>query len=1005
LLIQLSPAMAFAASAPDGPTAPTSAWKDGRFTVDVSQVVGRSDVVLLRPGRRREESMPLGNGRLGIGVWSQDGYTAQLNRQDTLPKRLSPGQVVIPGLSKLTDAADYRARLDLYNGEFIESGSGMTAITYVDDSVDVMVVDVRGADPQALETAELKLWAPRQPEVIAQGSIGTLAETWRDTIELGSTGLTFGSMAGITAEGEDVHVEAAGPLEIKISFRPKPDGSFKLFIASPEWRGGDAISTSSTMFEMAKSLGSDKHRAWWNQLWNSVDLLRLYSSDHTAEYFENLRMIDIFTTVAESRDRFPGSQAGIGDLFSSYKDSHYWGPSSYWHWNLRMQVSANFGAGLAQFNEPYFNLYNDNLDNVAHWTREHMGGRPGVCIPETMRFNGPGYENEFWLKSQGISCSEDSRPYYNARTISTGADVALWVWQQYQFTDDRAFLESHYKLMREAVRFILAYAKHDGAGRLYTYPSNAHESNWDVLNPTTDVSAMRALFPVFIKAAATLKIDEDLVKEVEAAIPLLPALPQRNPDETALLKEGESHEHSIIANSYSPDALKHNEENIGLEPVWPFALIGDDGPMHEVGVRTYLNRPNKFQADWSADPVQAARLGLASEVKTSLMELTKTYQAAPSGLAQFTVPSEFYVEQVGVVADALQNALVQDYDDVLRISPAWPKGWNADGSVSIAHGARVYVQIFNGQIVTVGIKAGDAQELKIRNPWQGRGVKVIDAASKALIEQSGNAMFTLPMQSGKTYLLEPSDRGMATLPFAPVTGAPATQPKRLGPRTIGIEAGREQMSVPAVGHAQAPPAAANRPEEIEWTWEVRPTHPDAKLPNVLLVGDSVSRNYYPEVQRKLTGAANVYLFAASTSVGDSRLEHQLSEFSTMEAVKFRVVHFNNGMHGWDYSEDEYRQAFPEFLDSIHALSPGAALVWASTTPVKVDKEHGATNDRVNARNAIALRLVTKAGIPVDDQHSLMMQHMNMYQDTVHFNEDGARIQGEQAAASIQEMLR
>ncbi len=31
--------------------------------------------------------MPLGNGRLGLGVWEQDGYTAQLNREDTLPKR------------------------------------------------------------------------------------------------------------------------------------------------------------------------------------------------------------------------------------------------------------------------------------------------------------------------------------------------------------------------------------------------------------------------------------------------------------------------------------------------------------------------------------------------------------------------------------------------------------------------------------------------------------------------------------------------------------------------------------------------------------------------------------------------------------------------------------------------------------------------------------------------------------------------------------------------------
>jgi alpha-L-fucosidase 2 len=786
-----APHVALGASLQKHGNEPTTAWKDGAFNIDVRQVVGRSDIVLQRPGLKREEAMPIGNGRLGLGVWAEECYTAQLNRQDTLPQRMSPGQIVLPGLCKLTSAADFSGRLDLYNGEFVERGGGMSATTYVDDELDVMVVEVKGANPNVPQTAELRLWPPRKPEVDVEGKLGALAETWRDTNELGATGLTFGSLAGISPDGEDVHVEPVGERVVRVTFRPHPDGSFKIFVASPTWQGGDAVASTSALIEQAKQRGSEGHCKWWNNLWASIDLMRLSSSDHVAEYFENLRIIDLFTTVAESRDRFPGSQAGIGDLFSSYKDSHYWGPSSYWHWNLRMQVSANLGAGLASYNEPYFNLYNDNLDNIARWTRDHMGGRPGICIPETLRFSGQGFENEFWLKFQGISCSEDSRPYYNARTISTGAEVGLWVWQQYQFTDSREFLETHYKLMRDAARFLLAYAKHDPAGRLYTYPSNAHETNWDVRSPTTDVSAMRAFFPVVIKAAETLQIDQDLVKELQAAVRTLPEPPLRNPDQTELLKEGESQEWSIIANSYTPDALKHNDENIGLEPVWPYSLIGDDGPLHEVGVRTYRNRPNKHQADWSADPVQAARLGLAQDMKTALIELTKTYQAAPSGLAQFTVPSEFYVEQVGVVADALQNALVQDYDDLLRIAPAWPKDWNANGAVSIAHQATVYVQVRSGQITTVGIKAGDANDLKMRTPWPGRGVTVVDAKTKAVVKRSTDPVFTIQMQPGVSYLVSPSDNANTSLPFAPVSGAPATAPKRLGNRTIGLEAGQQ----------------------------------------------------------------------------------------------------------------------------------------------------------------------------------------------------------------------
>jgi hypothetical protein len=199
---------------------------------------------------------------------------------------------------------------------------------------------------------------------------------------------------------------------------------------------------------------------------------------------------------------------------------------------------------------------------------------------------------------------------------------------------------------------------------------------------------------------------------------------------------------------------------------------------------------------------------------------------------------------------------------------------------------------------------------------------------------------------------------------------------------------------------------ASIPEEIEWTWEVRPSHPNAQLPNVLLLGDSISRNYFSQVTRDLDGVANVYLMASSTSVGDPRLAHQMTEFSAMEKVRFRVVHFNNGMHGWGYSEAQYQAAFPQFLHDVRSLlDKGGASIWANTTPVRADAANGATNARVDARNAIAETIVKAAGIPMDDQHSLMAGHRDLYQDDVHFNTAGANIQGDQAASAIRSALQ
>jgi hypothetical protein len=199
--------------------------------------------------------------------------------------------------------------------------------------------------------------------------------------------------------------------------------------------------------------------------------------------------------------------------------------------------------------------------------------------------------------------------------------------------------------------------------------------------------------------------------------------------------------------------------------------------------------------------------------------------------------------------------------------------------------------------------------------------------------------------------------------------------------------------------------SASRPEVTEWTWEVRPEQIDPKLPNVLLVGDSITRNYFPEVQHELSGRANVYLFSASTSLGDPRLDRQLNEFATLEGVKFSVVHFNNGMHGWAYSEKEYAASFPRYVAALRKIAPGARFVWASTTPVRKDTSPGPSNDCIKARNEAARVIFDRDAIPIDDQYALMAHHPDLYMDDVHFNPEGSSVQGKQVVSAIEKYLK
>jgi alpha-L-fucosidase 2 len=152
---------------------PATAWKDGHFAIDIAGLLSRSDIFLGRPNTLPAEAMPMGNGRLGIAVWAAEGFTAQLNRADTLPHRDSPGQLVIRGLAALTSASDFTGRLDLFNGTLVERGDGMALTAHVQVSTDTFVVDVTGADPNVTQTAELRLWPPRQPEATASGKTGS----------------------------------------------------------------------------------------------------------------------------------------------------------------------------------------------------------------------------------------------------------------------------------------------------------------------------------------------------------------------------------------------------------------------------------------------------------------------------------------------------------------------------------------------------------------------------------------------------------------------------------------------------------------------------------------------------------------------------------------------------------------------------------------------------------------------------------------------------------------
>ena len=204
--------------------------------------------------------------------------------------------------------------------------------------------------------------------------------------------------------------------------------------------------------------------------------------------------------------------------------------------------------------------------------------------------------------------------------------------------------------------------------------------------------------------------------------------------------------------------------------------------------------------------------------------------------------------------------------------------------------------------------------------------------------------------------------------------------------------------------SQSPPAR----EAIEWC-DIWISHAnETNLPRVLLIGDSIAREYYPEVEKRFAGKAFVARLTTSRFAADPVLLKEIE--LVLDQAKFDVIHFNNGMHGWQHTEAEYQKAFPKFVKTIRAHAPKARLIWATTTPLRDGK--GVTHDtkaeysdeRVAARNAIAAEIVASQKIPTVDLNAAVRGHPDYHSDNVHFNGQGVQLLATQIHAAIEKLL-
>ena len=196
---------------------------------------------------------------------------------------------------------------------------------------------------------------------------------------------------------------------------------------------------------------------------------------------------------------------------------------------------------------------------------------------------------------------------------------------------------------------------------------------------------------------------------------------------------------------------------------------------------------------------------------------------------------------------------------------------------------------------------------------------------------------------------------------------------------------------------------------------------DPALPDVLIIGDSISIGYMQPVVAALRGKANVArpnTNCGNTKRGLEQIEDWLGDES------WSVIHFNWGLHDLCYRNPEstvqgkrdklngvqdveihdYRRNLETLVNRLRQR--GAALIFATTTYVPEGEAGRFTGDEVKY-NEIAAAVMEANDIPLNDLHALSASfepELFTEPGNVHYTPEGSARLGAQVAATIEAAL-
>ena len=238
---------------------------------------------------------------------------------------------------------------------------------------------------------------------------------------------------------------------------------------------------------------------------------------------------------------------------------------------------------------------------------------------------------------------------------------------------------------------------------------------------------------------------------------------------------------------------------------------------------------------------------------------------------------------------------------------------------------------------------------------------------------------------------------------------------------VSILASCALNSRPVVGQ-EAVKEPAKKTTKKKVNSAMQPPKVQAGLPNVLLIGDSISIGYMVPARKQLEGIANVWRPPTNCGPTTRGLE-SLESWLKLGDGKWDVIHFNFGLHdlkfmgpnGENLADPQAKTSHPQVpLDEYSAnltkiakrlKETGATVIWRETTPTPEGCKGRVPGDSKKYNEAAAKVMKELGGIETDPMFDFALQHADQKNANVHYSSAGSAKLAEQVARTVKAALK